>query len=288
MLFVYGFKIINYKIKQKTLRVRQKFFLQRPPHKERAFQPAFRASLTVESAMVMPVFILVIAVIMRFFVLMDFQNVLQMRVENTVRNLLGQYENAEKIYTGYNILTGETGDMAESVGVTGGRYGMLINMDDSVENNNIKCISVSYNWQPCKIMGLNIIDMRFNQRLYYIDWNGKSIVNEESDKENDEIVYITETGKVYHTSKKCTYLTRAIQMVSVGEIDTHRNLSGGKYYKCEKCIHKNMQITGNVYFTAYGDRYHRLKDCKTLVRYIKEVKLSSVVERQKCSKCMQR
>lgn len=102
---------------------------------------------------------------------------------------------------------------------------------------------------------------------------------------DDEIVYVTENGMVYHTSRECTYLTRAIQVSTLDHMENHRNLNGGKYYKCEKCINEDTLVSGKVYFTLYGDRYHSSKSCSTLIRYIKEVRLSEVSDLKKCSKC---
>lgn len=57
-------------------------------------------------------------------------------------------------------------------------------------------------------------------------------------KEEDETVYVTETGLVYHKDYHCTYLDLSIRMVQGKEISGLRNESGGRYYACEHCGEK--------------------------------------------------
>ena len=54
-------------------------------------------------------------------------------------------------------------------------------------------------------------------------------------KEEDETVYVTGTGLVYHKDYHCTYLDLSIRMVQGKEISELRNESGGRYYACEHC-----------------------------------------------------
>lgn len=161
MLFVYGYHKHNFKKKAATLQVRQNCLFLRPRHKERAVLSAFKGSLTVEAALTVPLFIISITVIIKFFMLMDFQNILQQQIENVSRILPTEYETVENLYKGYNILTGEAGEMSDTVGVSGGRYGMMINTESDKVEENISCIGVSYIWQPCKIIGLGNINIRF-------------------------------------------------------------------------------------------------------------------------------
>lgn len=103
-------------------------------------------------------------------------------------------------------------------------------------------------------------------------------------EEDSEIVYITETGVVYHKDYHCTYLDLSIRMISSSEVDNLRNESGGKYHACEKCGNK----AGNgVYITDFGDRYHSSLSCSGLKRTIYAVPVSEAVGKGACSKCGQ-
>lgn len=99
---------------------------------------------------------------------------------------------------------------------------------------------------------------------------------------DDETVYVTETGLVYHRDYQCTYLKLSIHMVQASEVDTLRNDGGGKYYPCEHC---RGQSFGGVYITDTGNRYHTSLTCSGLKRTIYAVPLSEAVGKGACSRC---
>ena len=101
--------------------------------------------------------------------------------------------------------------------------------------------------------------------------------------EDEETVYITETGMVYHRDPHCNYLELSIRMVPAGEIEHLRNESQGKYYPCESCSPEGAG--GGVYITDHGDRYHGSLDCSGLKRTVYAVPLSEAVGKGACSKC---
>ena len=103
------------------------------------------------------------------------------------------------------------------------------------------------------------------------------------EEEDEEIVYVTPTGRVYHRERNCTYLLPRVRALPAGELNRERNESGGRYYACETC---RPGKSGTVYVTEYGNRYHSSRNCSTISRTVKEVKLSAVVGRMPpCSKC---
>lgn len=101
----------------------------------------------------------------------------------------------------------------------------------------------------------------------------------------DTIVYVTKTGRVYHREKECTYLRPQISKVLFADIEHLRNMDGGKYYPCEACDLNEKIGTKSVYIALYGDRYHRIKNCRKIDRAIMEMKLSETGSRTPCSKC---
>lgn len=56
-------------------------------------------------------------------------------------------------------------------------------------------------------------------------------------EEDDQIVYVTDTGVVYHKNPHCTHLDLSIHAAASSELNSLRNESGGKYHACEKCVH---------------------------------------------------
>lgn len=98
----------------------------------------------------------------------------------------------------------------------------------------------------------------------------------------EEIVYITEEGSVYHRSRGCSYLKLSIAAVDKGFLDTQRNKDGSKYYPCAEC---GGACEGIVYITNYGNRYHSTLGCSSLKRTIMAVPISETGGRGACSKC---
>lgn len=98
----------------------------------------------------------------------------------------------------------------------------------------------------------------------------------------EEIVYITQDGSVYHRSRSCGYLKLSIAAVDIHFLDTQRNQDDGKYYPCGECGGSCGNI---VYITNYGNRYHSTLGCSGLKRTIMAVPISEANGRSACSKC---
>lgn len=113
------------------------------------------------------------------------------------------------------------------------------------------------------------------------DGNGSTSGSEETG-DQEEMVYVTETGHVYHTDENCTHIHLSIQSVSREDVEHLRNFSGGKYHACEKC---HGGTGGMVYITEYGDRYHSSVGCSGITRNVKQVPVSQVEGWRVCSKC---
>ena len=106
---------------------------------------------------------------------------------------------------------------------------------------------------------------------------------EEESSEDGEIVYITDKGAVYHRDRACTYLSPSVRSVQGSLVSGERSLGGAVYYPCEFC---RPSDAGTVFITNYGNRYHGSASCSAIRRNVREVPLKSVEGRMRpCSKC---
>ncbi|MBO5155340.1 MAG: hypothetical protein J6C00_13455 [Eubacterium sp.] len=132
---------------------------------------------------------------------------------------------------------------------------------------------------PCVLLGS--YSFHFVQCAQSRKWIGNRSL-EQKDGSDDEWVYITPYGTVYHRDRTCRYLDLSIRAVNRSSLLTLRNADREIYRKCESC---GSTGNGTVYVTDYGVRYHSSLSCSGLKRTIYMVKLSQVGGRKACSKC---
>lgn len=167
--------------------------------------------------------------------------------------------------------------------VKGGVGGISFAGSSVMGEGDIIDLRVSYQVRPfAGLMGFDGFSV--SQRYYGKAWTGYDASGSVSDLSGeDPMVYITETGTVYHLDRNCAYLNPKVEAVSVDGVAGRRNFSGAKYAPCGSC---SAVAAGNeVYITSFGDRYHSQINCPGLKRTIYTVPLSEVGARGRCSKC---
>ena len=116
-------------------------------------------------------------------------------------------------------------------------------------------------------------------------WVGKTYEDTGENQENIEnMVYISESGSVYHKNPGCSYLNVSLRQVSGSSILSMNNAHGEHYTACETCS-RGQEPAGVVYITGQGNRYHNLESCSGLKRTVKLVKESEVPGMGPCSRC---
>ena len=139
-----------------------------------------------------------------------------------------------------------------------------------------------YLWNP-PVSFIPLSPVILSETVRVHAWTGYS-GDEGEQRGEQEMVYITQTGSVYHLDPGCSYLTLSIENVSQSELSMRRNESGGKYYPCEKCI-RSGQEPSSVYITGSGDRYHSQITCSGLKRTVRMVEKSQLKGWRACSRC---
>lgn len=105
----------------------------------------------------------------------------------------------------------------------------------------------------------------------------------ERPKEEEELVYITRSGGAYHRERGCRYLNPAIRMTDREYTERAETQEGGKYTPCLVCGGESSI----VYITEGGSRYHSTVSCTGLKRTIESVPLTEAVAqgRHPCPSC---
>lgn len=258
-----------------------------------------RASLTLETAMALPLLLLFAAALLFLFRAMEIQQDVEEAVEYAVRKTAVTMHMRKEDDTkeqGFQILDGVERNRIEGLGeaevlfteqvkkseaalqyVKGGLSGFSFTESDAGEEYVELC--VSYRIQnPISLFGL--LEYEIHQRAKSHKWIGRT----EGEEDSEELVYITATGTAYHRTKECPYLDLSIRTVPRLAVESLRNASGEKYKDCEKC-RKNQGSHGLVYITDYGDVCHNSISCSGLKRMIHMALLKDLEGYHPCSKC---
>lgn len=256
-------------------------------------------SLTIEAALVIPIFLFAIIAVLSFTDILR----LQMKTDSAMaqcakelavygyaqESLLGEaIDNipfgAETLFSetyvrnrviselGKDYLSGSPAGGSEAIHFVGSR----IMENDRIELRSAYYVTPFFALSPKSgfLTGTCAVARAFT------GYDNLSAVSE-TDKE--EFVYITPEGMAYHKSRSCHYLDLSIEKVFMEDISGIRNKDGSIYYACPLC--KGAGNGTTVFVTDYGNRYHRDVLCSGLKRTVEMVPISETGGRHPCSKC---
>lgn len=242
-------------------------------------------SVTVEAVFCVPLF---------FYAALCLIWMLEMRaIQTAVRSGMQEAAKrmAEKVYEMPVMMPGQIqGDIVSSIGaarldrslVEGGSSGLDCRKSYMIPGTGIMEIKVVYKVRlPFPVFAIG--PMEYIEAMRIKGWNGY-VRADFMGQEDKTIVYITETGVVYHKDYHCTYLELSIRMVSAEAVESLRNEGQGRYHACERCM-RGHGLWGAVYVTDYGDRYHSTLECSGIKRTIYAVPISEAKGKGACSKC---
>lgn len=241
-----------------------------------------KGSITVEAALAVPIFFLAVV---SLFYLMEI-----MAVRSAVRSGLqsaGKQAMEEAYVVTAVVPSRLEKDMVSAIGqerlersiVVGGSSGLSCSKSYMSAATGIGEIKVEYRMRlPLPVFA--VPPAVYEESVRIKAWTGYKRSGFGNEKE--EIVYVTESGIVYHKDYHCTHLELSIRMVQASEVGTLRNDSGGKYHACRYCAAGN---SGGVYITDTGDCYHGSLSCSGLKRTVYAVPLSEAAGKGACSRC---
>ncbi len=101
---------------------------------------------------------------------------------------------------------------------------------------------------------------------------------------SEEMVYVTENMSVYHTNSDCTHLELSIYGVTKEGLSSKRNEDGSRYHACEKCC-DSVDSVNVYYISESGECYHTSQACSGLIRKVRLVRKSEAAGLYCCSRC---
>lgn len=179
----------------------------------------------------------------------------------------------------YRIQTEHLMKLCENVKIAG-MYAYVLN-EDGPEEVTLPDI---YSYKP--VGGIFSLPKIWIHNMVTVHaWTGKVYSAENSEKEEaEEMVYMTESGGVYHKDLGCSYLSVSVTQVSGSTVEYLKNDYGEHYSACASCSH-NEGPASIVYITEKGNSYHNMESCSSLKRTVRMVKHSCTEGMAACSRC---
>ena len=109
-------------------------------------------------------------------------------------------------------------------------------------------------------------------------WTGYDI-----SQENGVVYYLAENNEVYHLDRECSHLRLNPQVIFVGDLNGARNAKGCGYRACLKCIGSEELL--QVWISPEGDCYHSCQNCPGLKRTVRAVSWEEARRYRPCSRC---
>lgn len=215
--------------------------------KKRASRPALPGNMTVEAALVLPIFLFAML------------NVLSM------------------------ILMFQTFSAEEGKQHQMGRELSLLSYGQETGEQDIRLVKLSRIHAPIAVAAFPAASVVNGCVMH--KWIGYDLSQGDAaaGEEKEDMVYITRSGSAYHRERNCIYLNPSIRMMAFEQAQTARNHDGQRYTACEICGPGSVV----VYVTEDGIRYHSTVSCSGLRRTIDCVALKEAVAagRHACPKC---
>ncbi|HHV09702.1 MAG TPA: pilus assembly protein [Clostridiales bacterium] len=172
--------------------------------------------------------------------------------------------------------------------IKGGFRGISFEGSNLFADGDMIDIHVSYQVEiPARIFLIPAMNME--QRVRLRSWTGYQVAaayQREDGAGKEDTVFVAQTGSVYHKSENCSHIKlsiRAVQGIPTGL----RNEHGAKYHPCEVCCKGGTDQLGTYYITSDGTRYHITRECSAIKRNVREIPLSEVGTRTPCKRCYQ-
>lgn len=214
-----------------------------------------KGSMTVETALVLPVFLLAV------FTLLSFIDVMKMSIEQQMQ----QHEILRNAAVSAPFL------------------------ETMVQGREGDCIRLDYVYPATlPIGGFGYKKVLVRQRCMVHIFNGYDDSQGDTIGAQNVYVYVTKQGLVYHRKRSCSALQISIRQVPGSRVTKERNTDGKIYRKCKSCTrgYTKAELTAlPLFVTDYGVKYHVRANCPELTRTVKVIRIEEAGERRSCKIC---
>ena len=239
-------------------------------------------SITIEAALAVPVFFLAVVSLLYLMEIMALRTSVRCGLQYAGKIAAGEAYIVTAVMPSQlekDVIHAIGADRLERSIILGGCNGIRCDESRVSLRTGIGKLTASYQIR-LPVLLFKVPPIEYREEIRIKVWSGYE--KEGFLTDDEETVYITETGLVYHRDYHCTHLELSIRMVSSAELESLRNNSGGRYYPCGQCVRLGKN---GVYITNTGDRYHSSLSCSGLKRTIYAVPVSEAVGRRACSRC---
>lgn len=247
---------------------------------------ALKGSMTIEGAILLPFFLILM---LNLYSIID-----MLRLQAEVTWHLHQIGNEMCIY-GYlietyaadgNELTDWVGDVGFSYLYVKSKLEEKIEFPDSVMFTTVSILEegkvelvLSYNY-PLPVPVGRMRDIWLQSKFEGWAWTGRALSSQE------DLVYLTETGRVYHLYEDCGYLKLQIQECPASILDKVKEEGEIKWIPCLTCKEDEDDV---VYITPKQGKYHFDRECSSLKRTVYTKKIDEIQDRfVLCKRCKER
>lgn len=247
-----------------------------------------KGSITVETTLVLPLFLFLILNIISLFEMIYIHSALDSALNcvgkeiSVAANYQNIYENdlLTEAYVAERVIQIVGREKINNSVVVGGTKGIVLWRSEVQEANDVIDLVMTYQVEPW-LPFFKIGKMVMINRCYIKAYNG---FEKDVYEDGQRRYYVAEQGEVYHLTRSCTHLQLSISMVNASELEQKRNMDGEKYKPCEVCYKENQE-GGHYYITTQGNRYHSSVACTGLKRTIYVVKESNLGNKPMCLRC---
>ena len=271
---------------QRNVRGRQDMIIMM----KKTFGRSAKASLTIEAAIALPLFMFFIMAMSYFLIIISLQTDIRLCMDEAARSLGKQAYMAQETDAGASVsyftirnavITDDLKERLDNSRIVGGSDGLNMTYSGYDEESGILDIVVCYSYEIPFFSDI-VGNLRFIQRVRCRAWLGGDLSGSGADDLEGQIVYITPSGTVYHLTMSCPYLDLSISSIAYEDVSSARNKNGQQYTKCSSCFNA---ASDTVYITDYGTKYHSSLSCSALKRTVIAIDMSEAGDRSACSKC---